>query len=194
MSFSPFFLSAFGVLLWEIATYGMSPYPGIDLSQVYELLEKDYRMERPEGCPEKVYELMRACWQWNPSERPSFAEIHQAFETMFQESSISDEVEKELGKRGMRGAAGSTLQAPELPTKTRTCRRAAEQKDAPDTPELLHTKGLGESGTSPFPPSSQAGEQKLSVELARTGISPSSAVQPREEDSPLAQGSLSAVA
>lgn len=53
--------SAFGVLLWEIATYGMSPYPGIDLSQVYELLEKDYRMDRPEGCPEKVYELMRAC-------------------------------------------------------------------------------------------------------------------------------------
>lgn len=49
------------MLLWEIATYGMSPYPGIDLSQVYELLEKDYRMERPEGCPEKVYELMRAC-------------------------------------------------------------------------------------------------------------------------------------
>uniref|UniRef100_A0A8C7I7C9 Tyrosine-protein kinase n=1 Tax=Oncorhynchus kisutch TaxID=8019 RepID=A0A8C7I7C9_ONCKI len=81
---------AFGVLLWEIATYGMSPYPGIDLSQVYELLEKDYRMDRPEGCPEKVYQLMRACWKWNPAERPSFAETHQAFETMFQESSISD--------------------------------------------------------------------------------------------------------
>lgn len=56
-----FILLAFGVLLWEIATYGMSPYPGIDLSQVYELLQRDYRMERPEGCPEKVYELMRAC-------------------------------------------------------------------------------------------------------------------------------------
>lgn len=37
------------------------------------------------------------------------------------------------------------LQAPELPTKTRTCRRAAEQKDAPDTPEPLHAKGPGES-------------------------------------------------
>ena len=49
------------MLLWEIATYGMSPYPGIDLSQVYELLEKDYRMDRPEGCPEKVYQLMRSC-------------------------------------------------------------------------------------------------------------------------------------
>ncbi|XP_012876883.1 PREDICTED: tyrosine-protein kinase ABL1 [Dipodomys ordii] len=136
---------AFGVLLWEIATYGMSPYPGIDLSQVYELLEKDYRMERPEGCPEKVYELMRACWQWSPSDRPSFAEIHQAFETMFQESSISDEVEKELGKQGVRGAAGAVLQAPELPTKTRTSRRAAEHKDSADVPDTPHSRGQGET-------------------------------------------------
>ncbi|KAG7480444.1 hypothetical protein MATL_G00056130 [Megalops atlanticus] len=110
---------AFGVLLWEIATYGMSPYPGIDLSQVYELLEKDYRMDRPEGCPEEVYELMRACWRWSPAERPSFAEIHQAFESMFQESSISDEVEKELGKRD---GVMSLDPAPLLPNKTRILR------------------------------------------------------------------------
>ncbi|XP_064026916.1 tyrosine-protein kinase ABL1 isoform X1 [Pogoniulus pusillus] len=135
---------AFGVLLWEIATYGMSPYPGIDLSQVYELLEKDYRMERPEGCPEKVYELMRACWQWSPSDRPSFAEIHQAFETMFQESSISDEVEKELGKKGMRSVMSNFLQAPELPTKTRTTRRAAESKDTNEGLEAAHARGQGE--------------------------------------------------
>ncbi|XP_065593515.1 tyrosine-protein kinase ABL1 isoform X2 [Cyrtonyx montezumae] len=135
---------AFGVLLWEIATYGMSPYPGIDLSQVYELLEKDYRMERPEGCPEKVYELMRACWQWSPSDRPSFAEIHQAFETMFQESSISDEVEKELGKKGMRSVVSNFLQAPELPTKTRTSRRAAESKDVNEGLETAHARGQGE--------------------------------------------------
>ncbi|XP_060106753.1 tyrosine-protein kinase ABL1 [Heteronotia binoei] len=135
---------AFGVLLWEIATYGMSPYPGIDLSQVYELLEKDYRMERPEGCPEKVYELMRACWQWSPSDRPSFAEIHQAFETMFQESSISDEVEKELGKQGMRSVVNPLLQAPELPTKTRTSRRAAECKDASESLETAPSKVPGE--------------------------------------------------
>ncbi|XP_032088778.1 tyrosine-protein kinase ABL1 isoform X3 [Thamnophis elegans] len=120
---------AFGVLLWEIATYGMSPYPGIDLSQVYELLEKDYRMERPEGCPEKVYELMRECWQWSASERPSFAEIHQAFETMFQESSISDEVEKELGKKTVKCTVNPFLQAPELPTKTRSSRKMAEWKE-----------------------------------------------------------------
>ncbi|XP_069093169.1 tyrosine-protein kinase ABL1 isoform X2 [Pleurodeles waltl] len=135
---------AFGVLLWEIATYGMSPYPGIDLSQVYELLENDYRMERPEGCPEKVYELMRECWQWNPADRPSFAEIHQAFETMFQESSISDEVEKELGKKGLRVAVNPFLQAPQLPTKTRTSRRAAESQATCDSPEGPPAKGIGD--------------------------------------------------
>uniref|UniRef100_A0A915DZW2 Tyrosine-protein kinase n=1 Tax=Ditylenchus dipsaci TaxID=166011 RepID=A0A915DZW2_9BILA len=32
---------AFGVLLWEIATYGMAPYPGVELNSVYSLLERD---------------------------------------------------------------------------------------------------------------------------------------------------------
>lgn len=37
---------AFGILLWEIATYGMSPYPGIDLTDVYHTLETGYRYIR----------------------------------------------------------------------------------------------------------------------------------------------------
>ncbi|KAJ6657373.1 hypothetical protein lerEdw1_002540 [Lerista edwardsae] len=121
---------AFGVLLWEIATYGMSPYPGIDLSQVYDLLEKGYRMEQPEGCPPKVYELMRACWKWNPLDRPSFAETHQAFETMFHDSSINEEVAEELG----RTASSSSIvpyisRLPMLPSKTRTLKKQAENKE-----------------------------------------------------------------
>nr|XP_013800059.1 PREDICTED: tyrosine-protein kinase ABL1 isoform X3 [Apteryx mantelli mantelli] len=83
-------------------------------------------------------------WQWSPSDRPSFAEIHQAFETMFQESSISDEVEKELGKKGMRSVVSNFLQAPELPTKTRTSRRATESKDANESLETAHARGQGE--------------------------------------------------
>ena len=55
------YFSAFGVLLWELATYGMSPYPGVDLTEVYHLLEKGYRMERPAGCPANVYDLMMRC-------------------------------------------------------------------------------------------------------------------------------------
>lgn len=123
---------AFGVLLWEIATYGMSPYPGIDLSQVYDLLEKGYRMEQPEGCPPKVYELMRACWQWSPLDRPSFAETHQAFETMFHDSSISEEVAEELcktstGHCGPLNTFGQNM--PILPSKSRTLLKHTENKE-----------------------------------------------------------------
>ena len=56
-----FFSVAFGVLLWELATYGMSPYPGSELAQVYELLESGYRMPNPEGCPPAVYAIMKQC-------------------------------------------------------------------------------------------------------------------------------------
>ncbi|XP_057582300.1 tyrosine-protein kinase ABL2 isoform X4 [Hippopotamus amphibius kiboko] len=121
---------AFGVLLWEIATYGMSPYPGIDLSQVYDLLEKGYRMEQPEGCPPKVYELMRACWKWSPADRPSFAETHQAFETMFHDSSISEEVAEELGRAASSSSVVPFLpRLPILPSKTRTLKKQGENKE-----------------------------------------------------------------
>lgn len=32
-------------------------------------------MERPENCPDKLYTLMRVCWQHKPSLRPSFLDL-----------------------------------------------------------------------------------------------------------------------
>uniref|UniRef100_A0A8C9UBR8 Tyrosine-protein kinase n=1 Tax=Scleropages formosus TaxID=113540 RepID=A0A8C9UBR8_SCLFO len=136
---------AFGVLLWEIATYGMSPYPGIDLSQVYDLLEKGYRMEQPEGCPPKVYELMRACWQWSPMDRPSFAEIHQAFETMFHDSSISEEVAEELCKTATSSSSSRFIPGkPLLPLKPRSPKKHIDNKENIEERQ----EALGLSGTS----------------------------------------------
>lgn len=51
-------------------------------------------MEIPPGCPPKIYELMRQCWQWKPNERPTFQEIHHSLENMFQESSITEGIKK----------------------------------------------------------------------------------------------------
>ncbi|EDO47195.1 predicted protein, partial [Nematostella vectensis] len=83
---------AFGILLWELATYGMSPYPGIDLSQVYDKLDGGYRMPCPEGCPPEVYSLMQTCWCWDPNSRPSFKEIHEKLNTMFPSSNVNEGV------------------------------------------------------------------------------------------------------
>uniref|UniRef100_A0A5S6R0N9 non-specific protein-tyrosine kinase n=1 Tax=Trichuris muris TaxID=70415 RepID=A0A5S6R0N9_TRIMR len=73
---------AFGVLLWEIATYGKTPYPGVEFSEVYTLLEKGFRMECPAGCPPSAYELMLHCWRWDAADRPTFSEISIALEGM----------------------------------------------------------------------------------------------------------------
>ena len=56
-----FVCAAFGILLWELATQGMSPYPGVELAALYELLEKGYRLECPEGCPSNIYDMMKRC-------------------------------------------------------------------------------------------------------------------------------------
>lgn len=82
IAFSPFDSVAFGVLLWELATHGMSPYPGVELSQVYKLLETGYRMQCPEGCPPAVYDLMRHCWEWEPANRPTFNEVSTTLNSM----------------------------------------------------------------------------------------------------------------
>ncbi|KAL1517707.1 hypothetical protein ABEB36_001439 [Hypothenemus hampei] len=123
---------AFGILLWEIATYGMSPYPGVDLTDVYHMLEKGYRMEIPPGCPPKIYELMRQCWQWHANDRPTFKEIHHALENMFQESSITEEVEKQL-------------QGNEFPLPTGTPHMSYKKSHSGSTGNLHGLVGLNEN-------------------------------------------------
>uniref|UniRef100_A0A914HVU5 Tyrosine-protein kinase n=1 Tax=Globodera rostochiensis TaxID=31243 RepID=A0A914HVU5_GLORO len=66
---------AFGVLLWEIYTYGMAPYPGVELNSVYGLLERGFRMDSPPECPDSVHRLMLQCWNWSPSDRPRFKDL-----------------------------------------------------------------------------------------------------------------------
>ncbi|XP_065729156.1 tyrosine-protein kinase ABL2 isoform X7 [Phocoena phocoena] len=172
---------AFGVLLWEIATYGMSPYPGIDLSQVYDLLEKGYRMEQPEGCPPKVYELMRACWKWSPADRPSFAETHQAFETMFHDSSISEEVAEELGRAASSSSVVPYLpRLPILPSKTRTLKKQGENKENIEGPQDA-TENSASSSAPGFIRSAQAPSGSPALPRKQRDKSPSSLLEDAKE-------------
>ncbi|XP_069890469.1 tyrosine-protein kinase ABL2 isoform X2 [Dipodomys merriami] len=172
---------AFGVLLWEIATYGMSPYPGIDLSQVYDLLEKGYRMEQPEGCPPKVYELMRACWKWSPADRPSFAETHHAFETMFHDSSISEEVAEELGRAASSSSVVPYLpRLPILPSKTRTLKKQLEDKENIEGSQDA-TEDPASSSAPGFIRSAQASSGSPALPRKQRDKSPSSLLEDAKE-------------
>ncbi|EDQ86681.1 uncharacterized protein MONBRDRAFT_33686 [Monosiga brevicollis MX1] len=64
---------SFGITMWEIYSYGRSPYPRMSQKDVVDALPKGYRMERPDDCPETLYTaVMRACWEMDPLSRPTF--------------------------------------------------------------------------------------------------------------------------
>lgn len=92
---------SFGILLWEIYSFGRVPYPRIvsvllhhaatgrqlkllclslpeqPLADVMKHVVKGYRMEKPEGCPQEIYELMRQAWDSNADRRPTFNKVKQ---------------------------------------------------------------------------------------------------------------------
>ncbi|VDO99361.1 unnamed protein product [Soboliphyme baturini] len=67
---------SFGILLWEIYSFGRVPYPRIPVEDVVRYVEKGYRMESPEGCPSDMAKLMLMCWSFEPENRPTFADMY----------------------------------------------------------------------------------------------------------------------
>ncbi|KAJ8040943.1 Tyrosine-protein kinase receptor Tie-1 [Holothuria leucospilota] len=67
---------SFGILLWEIVTLGGTPYPGITCAELYEKLPLGYRMDKPLGCDDEIYNIMRHCWRDRPHDRPSFEQLY----------------------------------------------------------------------------------------------------------------------
>jgi len=66
---------AFGVVLWEIFSYGKIPYVGMSNMEVVENVLKGYRLSPPENCPKEIYELMVACWNHEIERRPNFDQV-----------------------------------------------------------------------------------------------------------------------
>ncbi|XP_068781261.1 tyrosine-protein kinase SYK isoform X2 [Struthio camelus] len=66
---------SFGVLMWEAFSYGQKPYKGMKGGEVAQMIERGERMERPEGCPTEVYDLMKLCWTYNVDDRPGFVAV-----------------------------------------------------------------------------------------------------------------------
>uniref|UniRef100_A0A4W5NZ58 Protein kinase domain-containing protein n=1 Tax=Hucho hucho TaxID=62062 RepID=A0A4W5NZ58_9TELE len=64
---------SYGVLLWEIFSLGASPYPGLNIDEEFcHQLKEGTRMRSPEYSTPEIYSTMLACWEANPSDRPTF--------------------------------------------------------------------------------------------------------------------------
>ncbi|XP_037544105.1 macrophage colony-stimulating factor 1 receptor 2 [Nematolebias whitei] len=69
---------SYGVLLWEIFSFGKSPYPNIAVdSNFYKMIKDGHHMDQPDFSPNEIYHLMRLCWSLEPTHRPTFKTIGQ---------------------------------------------------------------------------------------------------------------------
>ncbi|XP_025782296.1 muscle, skeletal receptor tyrosine-protein kinase isoform X3 [Puma concolor] len=73
---------AYGVVLWEIFSYGLQPYYGMAHEEVIYYVRDGHILSRPEDCPLELYNLMRLCWSKLPADRPSFPSIHRILQRM----------------------------------------------------------------------------------------------------------------
>ncbi|XP_052243982.1 tyrosine-protein kinase SRK3-like [Dreissena polymorpha] len=74
---------SYGVLLYELITFGSVPYPGMNSHVVLNRVKKGFRMPRPTDgpipCPDPYYEHMLKCWNRSPETRPNFAYLQDFF-------------------------------------------------------------------------------------------------------------------
>lgn len=66
---------SYGVVLWEIWELGASPYSDINLNLLPDMLQKGYRLSKPQQATDDLYKIMLACWAADPVQRPDFVQV-----------------------------------------------------------------------------------------------------------------------
>eukprot|EP00049_Salpingoeca_infusionum_P027450 m.32424 g.32424 ORF g.32424 m.32424 type:complete len:592 (-) comp9519_c0_seq2:165-1940(-) len=77
---------SFGILLWEISTFGDVPYRDMEARDVITKLEEGYRMPEPPNTPVGLYEIMCETWQMNAKERPNFTQLTEELEALHEKA------------------------------------------------------------------------------------------------------------
>uniref|UniRef100_A0A669QNF1 Tyrosine-protein kinase receptor n=1 Tax=Phasianus colchicus TaxID=9054 RepID=A0A669QNF1_PHACC len=73
---------SFGVVLWEIFTYGKQPWYQLSNTEAIECITQGRELERPRTCPSEVYDIMQSCWQREPQQRQRIQDIHSRLQAL----------------------------------------------------------------------------------------------------------------
>uniref|UniRef100_A0A8C1T4M1 Inactive tyrosine-protein kinase 7 n=1 Tax=Cyprinus carpio TaxID=7962 RepID=A0A8C1T4M1_CYPCA len=80
---------SFGVLMWEVFSFGELPYAELTDDKVLEALQEGkLKLSPPQGCPSRVFKLMVRCWAASPKDRLSFSDICAALNDLPSESKV----------------------------------------------------------------------------------------------------------
>ncbi|XP_035700493.1 tyrosine-protein kinase Shark isoform X3 [Folsomia candida] len=71
---------SFAVTLWELYSFGETPF-GQETTgrEVIEMVERGERLDKPKHCPDKIYSVMKKCWNMDPDLRPTFTFLENFF-------------------------------------------------------------------------------------------------------------------
>ncbi|XP_076315709.1 BDNF/NT-3 growth factors receptor-like [Tachypleus tridentatus] len=67
---------SYGVVLWEIFTFGKQPYYGHSNEEVVKLILQGILLSPPGKCPYFIYNIMAGCWKTEPRDRLKFPDIY----------------------------------------------------------------------------------------------------------------------
>lgn len=84
---------AFGVTMWEVFTFGLKqPYdPMTDQEVIDDAIKGPHRklLEKPDDCPQKVYDVMLQCWIDDTHERAKFKDVHTQLSALYESNDLS---------------------------------------------------------------------------------------------------------
>nr|XP_057944534.1 ephrin type-A receptor 6-like isoform X1 [Doryrhamphus excisus] len=66
---------SYGIVMWEVMSYGERPYWEMSNQDVILSMEEGYRLPAPMGCPVTLHQLMLHCWQKEANQRPRFNNV-----------------------------------------------------------------------------------------------------------------------
>ncbi|KAI3375164.1 hypothetical protein L3Q82_021678 [Scortum barcoo] len=66
---------SYGIVMWEVVSYGERPYWDMSNQDVMTAVEQDYRLPPPMDCPMVLHQLMLECWMKERNMRPKFSRI-----------------------------------------------------------------------------------------------------------------------
>uniref|UniRef100_A0AAR2JIB1 receptor protein-tyrosine kinase n=1 Tax=Pygocentrus nattereri TaxID=42514 RepID=A0AAR2JIB1_PYGNA len=73
---------SYGIVMWEVMSFGERPYWDMSNQDVINAIEQDYRLPPPPECPAPLHQLMLDCWQRDRSSRPRFSHIVSALDKL----------------------------------------------------------------------------------------------------------------
>eukprot|EP00056_Hartaetosiga_gracilis_P011590 m.176405 g.176405 ORF g.176405 m.176405 type:complete len:1487 (+) comp13530_c0_seq1:120-4580(+) len=70
-------LYSFGVVIWEIFSFGRQPWAGHKESEAAHTIIRGIHLDKPARCSHRTYKIMLSCWKMTPSQRPTAYSLNQ---------------------------------------------------------------------------------------------------------------------